>query len=62
MMLMEAVGACAQGCSAQRLPVCGADGLTYLNRCLAECQQVEVASPGACHACEGVFGGKGTQH
>ncbi|KAI8472393.1 MAG: trypsin-like cysteine/serine peptidase domain-containing protein [Monoraphidium minutum] len=30
--------------------VCGGDGVTYLSRCLAECQGVSVAGEGACSA------------
>lgn len=31
-------------------PVCGAQGVTYINRCMAECQGAEVQHEGACGA------------
>lgn len=45
----ESVSLCA--CSALRDPVCGVDGATWGNRCLAACAGVEVVHRGAC--CEG---------
>lgn len=41
---------CTTGCKAMNKPVCGADGITYLNKCLAKCQGVKVAFKGACTA------------
>jgi hypothetical protein len=43
-------GCAAEGCAAAVKPVCGADGLTYMNECLAACQSVTVASQGSCAA------------
>jgi len=39
--------ACAK-CSGDKAPVCGKDGRTYHNRCLAECEGVEVDCDGEC--------------
>lgn len=46
------------GCSALVDPVCGADGVTWDNRCLAHCAGVAVAHEGACcaEAAEGCAG------
>ncbi len=44
------------GCSALRDPVCGVDGATWDNACIARCAGVDVAHVGACCAavtCEG---------
>ncbi len=35
-------------CPDQSIPVCGEDGLTYDNRCLALCAEVAIAAPGPC--------------
>lgn len=37
-------------------PVCGKDGLTYVNRCIAVCQGVEVAHNEPCGAGTGLSG------
>ena len=39
---------CASGCPAIASEVCGADGRTYANECLAECQCAGVAADGPC--------------
>ncbi len=44
--LLSAVQPC--GCSALHAPVCGDDGATYENACLAHCAGVSVAQEGAC--------------
>ena len=36
------------GCAAAVRPVCGSDGLTYMNTCLAACQGVTIARHGSC--------------
>ncbi|GBF97450.1 hypothetical protein Rsub_10373 [Raphidocelis subcapitata] len=39
---------CAAGCALDSAPVCGADRVTYMNACLADCAGGEVAHPGPC--------------
>jgi V8-like Glu-specific endopeptidase len=39
---------CDAGCSTAYDPVCGVDGTTFANECLAFCQKIAVASAGAC--------------
>ncbi|WIA17078.1 hypothetical protein OEZ85_013978 [Tetradesmus obliquus] len=39
---------CSSACSADVEAVCGKDGRTYANRCLASCAGVDVSKPGYC--------------
>lgn len=39
--------ACSEGCKVTVDPVCGSDGLTYMNSCFASCQAVQYM-PGPC--------------
>ena len=43
---------CAAGCKLSTDTVCGGDGHTYANECLAVCQGVSVAKAGPCSAGE----------
>lgn len=53
------ISGCLQSeCPADSKPVCGSDGHTYKNACLAGKANVSVASQGACKACSDSDGGK----
>ncbi|EFJ52950.1 hypothetical protein VOLCADRAFT_54901 [Volvox carteri f. nagariensis] len=39
---------CQKGCRRTFKPVCGEDGRTYSNECVATCQDVQVARAGPC--------------
>jgi hypothetical protein len=40
-------------CPEQAQPVCGEDGLSYYNRCLAQVQGVQVSHEGYCEGAHG---------
>jgi len=46
-------GECPCLCPAVALPVCGVDGITYVNACQAACAGIEVAFDGPCEECLG---------
>lgn len=48
LLLAAGAAACEEGCKAAEATVCGSDGLTYMNECLAACQGVTVRSTGSC--------------
>lgn len=48
---------CDEGCALVGPPVCGEDGMTYADECLAICQDVAIASEGSCEG-DNASGGK----
>ncbi|GAB4813381.1 hypothetical protein N2152v2_000427 [Parachlorella kessleri] len=56
--LLTTTIASAEGCDCRKLslalaPVCGVDSITYINRCVAECQGVDVQHEAECTAAAG---------
>jgi hypothetical protein len=46
-------GCSTQGCKANYSPVCGDNGVTFQNSCLADCQGIRVITQGACTTASG---------
>lgn len=57
-MLASASHDCLHGCRKSYDPVCGSDGTSYQNGCVAECQGVSVASAGLCPGDDGLVGSR----
>ena len=42
------IGGCSKGCSSEKDMVCNSEGVSFLNRCVAKCQGIEVDKAHAC--------------